>query len=57
MRDQGMVFGVSSHRAEHWWFMNGGRLFPSDVQDPAYADFYGPAVVTESEDRHRCELT
>jgi len=38
-----MVFGVSSHRAEHWWFMNGGMQFPSDVQDPAYADLYGPA--------------
>ncbi|RME54724.1 MAG: alpha-L-fucosidase, partial [Caldilineae bacterium] len=43
VRDAGMVFGVSSHRAEHWWFMNGGNTFPSDVQDPAYADFYGPA--------------
>ena len=38
-----MTFGVSSHRAEHWWFMNGGMAFPSDVQDPDYADFYGPA--------------
>jgi alpha-L-fucosidase len=38
-----MVFGVSSHRAEHWWFMHGGMGFPSDVQDPRYADFYGPA--------------
>ncbi|MBK8048081.1 MAG: alpha-L-fucosidase [Anaerolineales bacterium] len=43
VRNQGMVFGLSSHRAEHWWFMNGGRNYPSDVQDPAYADFYGPA--------------
>lgn len=43
-RKQGMVFGASSHRAEHWWFMDGGRKFDSDVQDPAYADFYGPAV-------------
>jgi alpha-L-fucosidase len=43
VRKQGMVFGVSSHRAEHWWFMNGGRAFPSDVQDPGLADFYGPA--------------
>ncbi|MCL4833658.1 MAG: alpha-L-fucosidase [Caldilineaceae bacterium] len=43
VREAGMVFGVSSHRAEHWWFMNGGNTFPSDVQDPAYADFYGPA--------------
>jgi alpha-L-fucosidase len=44
-----MVFGVSSHRAEHWWFMNGGRAFPSDVHDPQYADFYGPAspITTE----------
>lgn len=40
---QDLVFGVSNHRAEHWWFMNGGQEFASDVQDPAYADFYGPA--------------
>ncbi len=44
VRAEEMVFGVSSHRAEHWWFMNGGNHFPSDVQDPEYADFYGPAV-------------
>ncbi len=43
VRAQGMVFGVSSHRAEHWFFMNGGRDFDSDVNDPRYADFYGPA--------------
>ncbi len=42
-RKHGLVFGVSSHRAEHWWFMDGGRKFDSDVQDPAYEDFYGPA--------------
>jgi alpha-L-fucosidase len=46
-RAAGLVFGVSSHRAEHWWFMNGGKTFPSDVQDPAYADFYGPAEELE----------
>jgi len=39
----GLIFGVSSHRIEHWWFMNGGRHMNSDVNDPAYADFYGPA--------------
>jgi alpha-L-fucosidase len=44
IRAQGLNFGVSSHRAEHWWFMNGGRDFPSDVQDPQFADFYGPAM-------------
>ncbi len=43
-RNQGLVFGVSNHRAEHWWFFDGGRKFPSDVQDPRYDAFYGPAV-------------
>jgi alpha-L-fucosidase len=44
VRGEGLVFGVSSHRAEHWWFMNGGKKFESDVRDPKYADFYGPAA-------------
>ena len=39
----GMHFGLSSHRAEHYFFMDGGRTHPSDVQDPQYAAFYGPA--------------
>ncbi|KIC92675.1 alpha-L-fucosidase [Flavihumibacter solisilvae] len=39
----GLVFGVSSHRIEHWWFMNGGRKFESDVLNPEFQDFYGPA--------------
>ncbi|MBC7812691.1 MAG: alpha-L-fucosidase, partial [Burkholderiales bacterium] len=43
-RKHGLVFGASSHRAEHWWFYDGGRKFESDVQDPAYDDLYGPAV-------------
>jgi alpha-L-fucosidase len=43
VRKEGMIFGLSSHRAEHWWFMNGGRQFDSDVNDPRFADFYGPA--------------
>ncbi len=41
--NQGLIFGLSSHRIEHWFFMNGGRKFDSDVNDPKYADFYGPA--------------
>ncbi|HJT24456.1 MAG TPA: alpha-L-fucosidase, partial [bacterium] len=62
---EGLVFGCSSHRAEHWWFMSGGRKFDSDVQDPRYSDFYGPAAEdysTPSEDYCRnwlarsCEL-
>ena len=43
-RKRDLVFGVSSHRIEHWWFMNGGRQFPSDIQDPEFADLYGPAT-------------
>jgi len=46
VRRQGLVFGLSSHRAEHWFFMNGGREFDSDVNDPRYEDFYGPATPT-----------
>ena len=42
-RARGLAFGVSNHRAEHWWFFNGGKKIDSDVQDPAYADLYGPA--------------
>jgi alpha-L-fucosidase len=40
---RGVTLGVSNHRAEHWWFMAGGREFDSDVRDPAFEDFYGPA--------------
>jgi alpha-L-fucosidase len=43
VRKQGLHFGASSHRAEHWWFYNGGMAFDSDVKDPRYASFYGPA--------------
>jgi alpha-L-fucosidase len=43
VRREGLVFGLSSHRAEHWFFFDGGRKFPSDVQDPRYAGLYAPA--------------
>jgi alpha-L-fucosidase len=43
VRKQGLHFGASSHRAEHWWFYNGGMTFDSDVKDPRYAGLYGPA--------------
>lgn len=39
-----LVFCASSHRAEHFFFMNMGRTFDSDVNDEKYSDFYGPAV-------------
>jgi alpha-L-fucosidase len=43
VRREGLVFGLSTHRAEHWWFFDGGRTFDSDVRDPKYAGLYGPA--------------
>lgn len=42
--DQGLRFCASTHRAEHYFFMNLGRTFDSDVNDASYDDFYGPAV-------------
>ncbi len=42
-RRHGLHFGVSSHRAEHWWWYDGGMKFDSDVRDPRYAGLYGPA--------------
>jgi alpha-L-fucosidase len=43
VRAEGMHLGASSHRAEHDWFFDGGRHFASDVNNPKYAAFYGPA--------------
>jgi len=43
VRAQGLRFGLSSHRVEHDFFMGVGRKIPSDVNDPQYAAFYGPA--------------
>lgn len=51
-RKQDMVFGVSSHRAEHWWFFDGGRKFDSDVQDARYDGLYGPAVTASPDAGH-----
>jgi len=43
VRKHGLIFGLSSHRLEHWFFFDGGKRFDSDVQDPKYASLYGPA--------------
>ena len=40
----GLELCTSTHRAEHYFFMNGGRPYESDINDEAYRDFYGPAV-------------
>ncbi len=41
---QGLVFCASTHRAEHFFFLNMGRTFDSDVnpESPDF-DFYAPA--------------
>ena len=43
VRAEGLHFGASSHRVEHNFFLGVGRAIPSDINDPQYADFYGPA--------------
>ncbi len=45
VRGAGLRFGVSTHRVEHDFFMGVGRKIQSDVNDPQYAAFYGPAQV------------
>jgi alpha-L-fucosidase len=44
VRKKELVFGLSNHRAEHWWFMNGGMTFDSDVRSAEYSGLYGPAM-------------
>lgn len=44
-QQENLVMCASTHRAEHYFFMNLGREIDSDVNDPRFADFYGPAVL------------
>ncbi len=43
VRSEGLHLGASSHRVEHNFFLGVGREIHSDVNDPQYAAFYGPA--------------
>jgi alpha-L-fucosidase len=43
VRAEGLHLGASSHRVEHNFFLDGGRQMESDVNDPQFAAFYGPA--------------
>ena len=45
--DKGLFFCASSHRAEHYFFMNMGRTIESDINDEEYSDFYGPAHLSD----------
>ena len=55
VRAEGLHFGLSSHRAEHDFFFDGGRDIRSDVNDPKYASLYGPAH-TQLEGKHTGSL-
>ena len=42
---RGMAAGASSHRIEHWFFMEHGKDFESDIKEPMErGDFYWPAM-------------
>jgi len=44
IKKAGLVFGTSSHRAEHWWFLGLGKNFDSDIKEVPYGDLYWPSV-------------
>jgi alpha-L-fucosidase len=52
VREAGLHLGASSHRVEHNFFLDEGRKIDSDVNDPAYAAFYGPAHLRIEDERH-----
>lgn len=42
---RGIPMGVSSHRAEHWFFLGHGREFDSDIHEPLRCgDLYWPSM-------------
>ncbi len=52
VENNGMHFGASSHRIEHWFFMSHGREFESDIDDDISEDsLYYPAM-KEPEDHY-----
>lgn len=46
LRKKDVIPCLSSHRAEHWWFFNGGRDWDSDVRNTQPGDIYYPAMPT-----------
>ncbi len=45
LKKRGIELGISSHRAEHWFFMGHGKEFDSDIKEPLICgDFYWPAM-------------
>ena len=42
---RGLTLGASSHRVEHWFFMNPGKQFYSDINEPLQrGDLYWPSM-------------
>ena len=41
-----LIFSTSSHRAEHFWFLNGARTvsFENEITKGEYPEFYGPSI-------------
>ena len=52
VRAEGLHLGASSHRVEHNFFLGVGREFRSDINDPKFAAFYGPAHTWLENKRH-----
>jgi alpha-L-fucosidase len=48
VRRQGLKFGVSNHRIEHFDFINPAKDLKTDLEDPAWADFYSVADRSEA---------
>lgn len=53
---EGMTFTASSHRIEHYWFMDGGREFDSDFpKEIPYGHLYWPSLTRKINDTFRVE--
>jgi alpha-L-fucosidase len=52
VRAEGMQLGVSSHRAENYWYYEGGRFADTDVRDDANRGLYGYAALGPEDHGH-----
>lgn len=48
LEENGITFCASTHRAEHYFFMNPGMEIESDIKNGEAEDFYGPPVYNEA---------
>ena len=56
VRHEGLIFGLSNHRMEHWGFMFPMEGLATDLFDPAFADFYGPPHPPAEDAVHRMDM-